>query len=170
MKQNTQKLAYTSICTALICVLTLFTHIPLPLANGRYVHLGDAAIFLTGILFGPLPAAFAAGVGSALADALSGATLWVIPTLIVKSVMGLFIGWFANHYKYLCVRNFIGMFLAGVIMSIGYTLTEIFAFGIAPLAELVTVHFYFIQFISGIVVATIVLATLRKVKHSNPWY
>lgn len=160
--EKTRKITYVALFTALVCVLTLFTHIPLPLANGRYVHLGDAAIFMTGILCGAWPAAFAAGVGSAIADILGGAAQWALPTLIVKGVMGMIIGLSANHKKYICPRNFLFMFIAGLEMGLGYFLSEVLVFGIAPLAELMTAHFYFIQFGSGIAAASVVLLALEK--------
>lgn len=169
---KTRKITYIALFTALVCVLTLFTHIPLPLANGRYVHLGDAAIFITGILCGGLPAAFAAGVGSALADILGGAAQWAAPTLIVKGIMGFIIGAAANHAKYICPRNFLFMFIAGLEMGLGYFLSEVLIFGIAPLAELMTAHFYFIQFGSGMAAAAVVLLALEKSRADlkNPFY
>lgn len=169
MKNNLRKITYTSVFTAIICVLTLFTHIPLPLANARYVHLGDAAIFVAGILCGGLPAAFAAGVGSSLADIFSGAAVWALPTLIIKSLMGFVIGYFANHEEYICIRNFVMMFLAGLIMAVGYFLTEVFVFGLSPYVVIFGVHFYFIQFGSGMAVAAIVLLPLKNFRQRLPF-
>lgn len=162
VNDKTRRMTYAALFTALVCVLTLFTHIPLPLANGRYVHLGDAAIFITSVLCGAWPAAFAAGVGSAAADIFAGGAQWAVPTLIVKGIMGFIIGASANHIKYVCPRNLLFMLLAGAEMAAGYILTEIFVFGVAPLAELITAHFYFIQFGSGIAAASVVLFALER--------
>lgn len=162
MNNRTKKLAYTALFTALVCVLTLFTHIPLPLFNARYVHLGDAAIFTAGILCGPFAGAFAAGVGSSLADLLGGAAVWAVPTLVIKTAMGFLIGRFANHHQYVCIKNVLWMLAAGIVMALGYTLTEILIFGISPWVELLTVHFYFIQFGSGIAASLVILFALQK--------
>lgn len=170
MTERTKKLCYVALFTALICILTLFTHIPVPAANGRYIHLGDAAIFMAGILIGPAGGAFAAGVGSSLADLFSGASLWAAPTLVIKFIMGLVMGLMANHYKYVCKRNIFAMILSGCIMTAGYFLSEVCFFGLSPWAELLTTHFYFIQFGSGIVVAVVVLPVLAKLHISFPFY
>lgn len=91
---NLRKLVYTALMTAIILIMTLIIKIPIPFTNG-YVHAGDMGIFLAGLLLGPWYGAFAAGVGSALADLLGGYVHWVIPTFIIKSLMGMIVGYFA---------------------------------------------------------------------------
>ena len=81
----------------LLCLAALFAgaiavttayllHIPIP--TGGYIHLGDALIYLAACL---LPAPYAVGaamVGAGLADLLT-APLWVVPTLLIKALVGL---------------------------------------------------------------------------------
>lgn len=106
--------------TAFIFIATTLIKIPVPLTNG-YIHAGDTFIFVSGILLGPWYAAFAAGVGSALADLYGGYTQWIIPTLIVKAVMGAIVGYFANKkpsQKHLHG----GIVMAFSIIAIGFVL------------------------------------------------
>lgn len=81
--------------TAFVFITTSIIKIPIPFTNG-YIHAGDMCIFIAGILLGPFYGGFAAGVGSALADFLGGYAHWVLPTLIIKTLMGMIIGYFAR--------------------------------------------------------------------------
>lgn len=70
MKQTwtTQKLVYIAVLAALVCVVTFF-RFPL---FGSKIHFANAMCLLSGLLMGPLGGGLAAGVGSALYDALFG--------------------------------------------------------------------------------------------------
>lgn len=85
------KIVYTGLMTALVLIATLFLKVPVPFTNG-YVHLGDSMIFVAALILGWRGGAFAAGVGSALADVLGGYAHWALPTLIIKAIMGAIIG------------------------------------------------------------------------------
>ena len=67
-KQSIRRLTVAALGTALVCVCTRAIQIPIPLG---YAHLGDFAILLFAVYFGPWVGALSAGVGSALADLLS---------------------------------------------------------------------------------------------------
>lgn len=95
MKNNLKLLIYTALMTAFVFITTSIIKIPIPFTNG-YIHAGDMCIFIAGILLGPFYGGFAAGVGSGLADFLGGYAHWVIPTLIIKTLMGMIIGYFAR--------------------------------------------------------------------------
>ena len=86
MQNHVKKLVFTSLFTALIIVCTAYVSIPLPLVG--YVHLGDAFIFLSTFILGPIYGAVAAGIGSALAD-LIVYPAYALATLIVKALMSL---------------------------------------------------------------------------------
>ena len=78
----------------LIAVTALFTYIiRIPIAPTRgYINFGDVAIFFTAILFGPWTAFIAGGVGTALADLISGYAQWAPFTFFAHGLQGLFIG------------------------------------------------------------------------------
>ena len=82
---HTQELVFTALMTALVFVATYLPHIPIPLG---YAHLGDAVIFLLALLTPRRSALFSACFGSALADLLGGFAIWIVPTLVIKFVMG----------------------------------------------------------------------------------
>lgn len=98
MKNNLRALVYTALMTAFVLITTSIIKIPIPFTNG-YIHAGDMCIFIAGILLGPFYGGFAAGVGSAMADFLGGYGQWVLPTFIIKTIMGMMIGYFAKSDK-----------------------------------------------------------------------
>ena len=67
---------------ALCTVMTLVIQIPSPMQG--YVNLGDCAVLLSGWLLGPAYGGAAAGLGSMLADLLSGYAYYAPGTLAVK--------------------------------------------------------------------------------------
>lgn len=83
-KSNVKSICFTGVMAALVFVFT-FTF-KVPIGNG-YTHLGDAFIFLAVYLLGGKKSVFAAGLGAALADLVSGYTMWIVPTFIAKALM-----------------------------------------------------------------------------------
>lgn len=74
-KKNTnwtaKKLAVDALAIALVCVSTMVIQIPIPLG---YMHLGNCCILLVSVYFGNMTGMLAGGIGSCLADLLSGYT------------------------------------------------------------------------------------------------
>jgi uncharacterized membrane protein len=170
-RTSIQKLTYTALFTALVAVLTYATKIPLPIpGQARYVHLGDAMIYIAAILGGGWTGAFAGGVGSALSDLMSGYPQWAIPMVVIKGIMGGFVGFLVSHKKYVSARNNVVMFAGGVILTIGVYLTNVCVFGINAVVQLATMHFSFIQFIAGMLVANLVLLPMQKVQTRLPFF
>lgn len=111
---DVKKLTYTGLMTAIVLLATLVIKIPVSFTNG-YIHLGDSMVFLAAILLGWKYGAFAAGVGSALADVIGGYAHWALPTLIIKALMAIIVGICASE-KY---RNKMYIFLT-VIFAGGF--------------------------------------------------
>lgn len=118
----TYKLTINALGIAMVAIATMFLQFPIPLG---YAHLGNCFILLFAIFFGPSTGLITAGIGSALADLLTGYTLWVIPTLIIKSLMGYLIGKIASQdtnkslkSKYVFLASIVGI----VEMIAGYTI------------------------------------------------
>ena len=65
-----RKLVLAALFAALCTIMTLVIQVPSPMQG--YVNLGDCAVLLSAWVLGPLYGGAAAGVGSMLADLLSG--------------------------------------------------------------------------------------------------
>ena len=86
-KKANKQLIYVVMAALFAAIITVVTAyvLRIPTGNG-YIHLGDSFIFLAASLL-PLPYAIAAAaVGAGLADALT-APIWVIATVIIKSLI-----------------------------------------------------------------------------------
>ena len=88
---RTQKIVLTGLMTALITVSTMVIAFPVPFTNG-YIHLGDSMIFLAVLILGWKYGAFAAGVGSALADIFLSYVHWAPWTFVIKALMAVVMG------------------------------------------------------------------------------
>ena len=94
MNKNVAKtVSLRALSLALVCLGTMVIQIPIPLG---YAHLGDAVILLVSVFWGPAVGGLAGGLGSALADLLTGYAQWVPTTLLTKALMGALIGWIAG--------------------------------------------------------------------------
>ena len=120
MNYKTKKIVLNGLMTALVCIATMVIQVPTPGTNG-YVNVGDAVIFITSILFGPLAGMLAGGVGSALADLLSGYPHWALFTLIIKGLEGYLVGIIVNKSNTIS-RNIFSISIGIVVMVIGYFL------------------------------------------------
>lgn len=85
-RNNLTRLVLTSIFAALICIATIVVQIPIP-ATGGYINFGDAIVLLGAFFLGPVYGTVAAGIGSALADILSGYAVYAPGTFIIKATM-----------------------------------------------------------------------------------
>lgn len=88
--KSTFRIVLTALFAALTCVATMFIHIPTPTAG--YVHLGDGFVLLSAFLLGPVHGMISAGIGSMLADILSGYPSYAVGTLIIKGLVALVAG------------------------------------------------------------------------------
>lgn len=88
MKQsNGFRIILTAMLAALICVSTLCIQIPSPV--GGYINAGDAFVLMSGFMLGTIYGSAAAGIGSALADVLTGYMHYAPGTLILKALTAL---------------------------------------------------------------------------------
>ena len=139
MKDNTtKKIVFAALLAALACVATMIIKIPTPL--GGYIHAGDAVVVLAGFLLGPVWGALAAGLGSCLADVISGYVLYAPGTFVIKAVVALLAGWIIgtklikNEFAKARVAGIIG----GIVMVGGYMLYEavFMGFGVGAAANI----------------------------------
>lgn len=122
---KTKDVCLQGLMIALVTVSTMVFQVPVSATQG-YIHLGDSMILLISIFFGWRYGMVAGGVGSALADLLSGYAHWVPFTLIIKGLMGLIIGKVADYAgkegSFFRLRNLLGSVLGLVWMIVGYFL------------------------------------------------
>ena len=116
-----KKLVLSGLFAAIICVTTMFPHLPVGV-NGGYVHIGDTFIYLAASFLSPAYAAAASAIGSGLAD-LFVAPVYILPTVIIKALMALMFS--AKENKMLCRRNVLATVFAGIICTVGYYIAEV---------------------------------------------
>lgn len=126
MKKNGKIFTASELCSiglfmALVCVSTLFFKIPIPLG---YAHLGNGFIFLAAVFLGNPGGMLCAGIGSALADMLGGWYAWMLPSLIVKCLMGFLVSAISHdkdgHAKILSKRTYLALLVGTIEMVLGY--------------------------------------------------
>ncbi len=113
------RIASIAILAAVTTVLTRVVQIPTP-ARG-YINLGDVAVVFTALTFGPFSAALAGGLGTALADLLSGPfAFWAPISLVVHGLQGLLIGLIASARPRSIVMQVVAGIVGMIIMAGGY--------------------------------------------------
>ncbi len=156
---NTKKLCMIGLFMALICVSTMFFKISIP---GGYAHLGNGFIFLAAALLGNTGAMLASGVGSALADLLGGWYMWILPTLIIKCIMGLVASAIApKKLTVKSARTALAMVAAALEMVAGYFVAGIFLMG-TPAASATQLPGLIGEAVVGIVIFYIVAGAMEK--------
>ncbi len=163
MKLSTRKLAVSSVMAALIFILTFSIRIPVPgLAGGAYLNLGDSLIYCAAFMLGGVPAMFAAGIGSLLADVAGGALIYAPATLVIKGMMGLACG--AMLVKPSFGRFVFASVVGGAIMVAGYGVYEFFVFGTAY--TLASLPFNLIQWGGGVGIALLLYLPFSKLRRT----
>jgi len=85
------RVAITAVFTALVTAATVVFSVYVPATRG-YFNIGETAVYVTALLFGPLIGAFAGGVGSMFADLLLGFPHYAPGTLLIKACEGAVVG------------------------------------------------------------------------------
>lgn len=120
-KHRAKHITLTALCIAIVCISTMIIKIPIPLG---YMHLGNCCILLVSVFFGRTAGTLAGGVGSALADLLGGFPEWILPTLIIKSIMGFAIAAVARdkngRMRMASLKTLIASIAGILIMIAGY--------------------------------------------------
>lgn len=133
-----KQLAFTALFAALCCVGTVVIAIPLP--NG-YFNVGDVFVLLSAWCLGPLYGSLAAGLGSALADIISGFAIYAPATLFIKALDG-FVAYMVYSFLKKFLKNdgidFVARILSALAgelcMTLGYFLFECALYGVGAAA------------------------------------
>lgn len=163
MKHNQMyKLVLAAIFAALVFVATNIIHIPIPATNG-YINLGDCVVLLGAFLLGPLYGAAAGGIGSALADILSGYGVYAPGTFVIKAavavVAGLLMRALSDKGKAAPVLAGIG---GEILMILGYFGYEsvILGYGLAAAGSIAGNG---IQAAAGVILSSVLCVAVTKV-------
>jgi uncharacterized membrane protein len=164
-EKNLSTIIYTAMAIAMVTLATMAIRIPSP--RGGYINFGDILIFTSAILIGRRTGFLAGGIGSALADVLSGYGAYAPATFIIKGIEGYICGWIVrkNDEGRINIPSLIiGALLSASWMVFGYFAYEYMLMGIA--AALPNVPGNMVQgAVSAIAVIPVVL-TLKKTRLS----
>lgn len=158
-QEKTKNLAMSALMIALIFVCTYTVKIPNP-ATGGYTHMGDCMMFLAVLVLGKKQGALAGGLGAALSDLLTGATLWVLPTFVIKLIMGWIMGSIVEMKLNENYGWIIGAILGGIWQSIAYTLVKIPMVGMAP--AVASIPRILMQTLIGLVIYVVIAKLLER--------
>ena len=161
MHSHTKKIVIASLMAALACVATMIVKIPSPLHG--YINLGDCIVLVSAFLLSAGYGFAAAGIGSALADLLSGYVTYAPATFLIKGSMALI--------AFGCVRllqkklgkfasRLIGGILAEIFMVLGYFVFEGFLYGFGP--SLVNIPANCVQGAAGLIIGLLLVNLFEK--------
>jgi len=142
-----------------VAALTIFVRVPTP-ATGGYVNLGDVAVIFCGLFLGGRWGLLAGGLGSALADLISGAFIFIPITFVAKGLEAFIAGSLGRKHA-------AWLLLAMVAMFSTYFIAEIFLPGVGVSAALSSLPFNIIQ---GTIGAVGGLGIYYGVKKALPSY
>ena len=135
-KNTVRNLAFAGLFAALTCVMTMVVQIPSPTG---FTNLGDCMILLAAFVLGPAWGFAAGGIGSMLADLISGYGAYAPGTFVIKGGIALIAALlcmaFRKHGKLGYPARILSCVLAELFMVGGYLLYEstILSYGAAAL-------------------------------------
>lgn len=123
---DVKKLVIAALLASFACVATMIIQIPNGI--GGYFNLGDCIVLLCGWLLGPVYGAFAAGIGSMLADVFSSFLIYAPATFVIKALMAVIV-YFISRKGSGRFYLFLGSIGAELFMVLGYFLYESVLYG-----------------------------------------
>ena len=160
-----KKLVTAAMLAALVCVATIVIQIPSP--NQGYVNLGDCFVLLSGWLLGPWLGAASAGIGSMLADIITGYSIYAPGTLVIKACMAIVAGliYRVMKEKSAFAAMIVSEIPAQCIMVVGYFFYAGLILGKGLFGEagaVLGIPLNIVQSLGGIVAATALMLIIRK--------
>lgn len=163
MISKTKNIVIAALLAALTCVATMIIKIPSPMKG--YINLGDSIVLVSGWLLSPAWGFLAAGLGSALADILSGYVIYGPATFLIKGLMALvaFYGFKLLHNR---CGNLASRIISGIgaeaVMMVGYFLFAGFLYGFGPAALNIPANA--VQGVAGIVIGIVLMKICEQSK------
>ncbi len=84
--RRTQKIITAALVASMICAVNMLIRIPIP-GVGGYMNIGDIFIITGGIILGPVYGMLSAAVGGFISDLISGFTIYIPATAIIKALI-----------------------------------------------------------------------------------
>ncbi len=159
LNSKAKKLTAVAMLTALCCVATLVIRIPSPM-NG-YVNLGDCIVLVSGFILGPYVGAFAAGLGSMLADIIAGYIYYAPGTFVIKALCALIASIIYKKSKKTVIWCTVSGICGECVMIIGYFLYAALIFG-EGLSAALSIPGNIVQAVLGIAVSVIIMQGLKN--------
>lgn len=156
-----RKLVMSALLAALTCVATLLIQIPSPMQG--YVNLGDCFVLLSGWLLGSVYGAAAGGIGSMLADLISGYAFYAPGTLVIKGAMAAVAALVLRALGGQKKSYVVGGLLAECWMVLGYFLYAALIFG-EGLAAALSIPGNVVQGVIGLVAGLALVAMLTRMR------
>lgn len=153
------KLALAAALAATTTVATMLIQIPVPPTRG-YLNFGEIMVFTSALLFGRFVGGVAGGIGSAMADIVTGYAYFAPYTLVIKGLEGFLAGSIRDGKS--TRRDFLGWLVGAIVMVSGYFLAEAYVMGFGVPAALVEVPGNTVQVLSGAIVAIPLARGLRN--------
>ena len=169
MNKELQFMVTAAMFAAMTTIATMIIKVPTLGTNG-YVNIGDSIVLLSAWILGNPYGAAAAGIGSALADLLSGYPVYVPGTALIKFLMA-----FAAAIVFRAMRKknvplpvsyILSSVTAELIMIFGYFLYEstILGYGIAAAASIGSNA---IQGITCMILGNAMIYALMRISYIN---
>lgn len=155
------KIVIASLFAAIICVLNISVHIPLPSGYG-YINISDVFVLVAGFFLGPVYAIAAAAIGSGLSDLILGFAVYIPATALIKGLCAFIIWFVSSRFKNKKYPAIITGVIAGEIpVPLLYLFYEyvILKYG---QAAIVNVPFNFIQAGISALIAVFMIITINK--------
>ena len=150
MSKNTKRLRKIAFCGVAAAFVFVATQIRVPTAIG-YINLGDAVILISSFILGPI-AFFPAAIGSALSDLIAGYAQYIIPTFLIKGLMGFAAGAYLSKVKVTAVKKILIGVIAEIVMIAGYFIFESLPFMYGWQAAAGSLFFNMIQGVAAVVI------------------
>lgn len=156
-----RKLVFSALFASLCCGATLVLRFPTPI--GGYIHAGDALVLLGAFVLGPWWGAFAAGLGSMLADLISGYALYAPASFVIKAAVAIIAAAILKSEMFknkTALAVFAGI-VAELIMIGGYLFYDgvVLKYGLAALGDIPS---NLIQAVFGVIAGTALYKALEK--------
>lgn len=163
MKDKVKKITLSAMFAAIICVATMILKVPSPLKG--YINLGDCFVLLSGWTLVPCFGFLTAGIGSAIADIISGYTVYAPITFVVKGSMAIVAFYISGALKKKTgdtLAKAISGTLAEIIMILCYFAFEWVLYGVVISAANIPLNA--MQGAAGLILGMLLAKILKKYK------